>query len=163
MTNAGISPVGLTVLQQLDALARDPAKNLASAAYIAGKTNNNFSQNLPFSKDSISYDIKGDYTITPKDHLSGRFSHQTTNTFQAPLFGAFLGGPAGGGGFEATGVAAAYSTGFNYDHVFSPKLFTEVRAGVAHLRNSAQQTDYGSNDAKTLGIPETGRMGPTIP
>ena len=146
------------VLQKLDAQARNPAANLASAAYIAGKTTNNFSQNLPFSKDAISYDIKSDFAITGKDHLSGRFSHQTTNTFQAPLFGSFLGGPAAGG-FEATGIAAAYSTGFNYNHVFSPTLFTEARVGVAHLRNSAQQTDYGLNDAKTLGIPGNGPNG----
>ncbi len=159
LSNPGISTAGLTVLKDLDILARNPVTNLASAAYIAGKTTNNFSQNLPFNKDSISYDIKSDYTITEKDHLSGRFSHQTTNTFQAPLFGSFLGGPAGGGGFEAAGVASAYSTGFNYNHVFSPKLFTEVRVGVAHLRNSAQQTDYGSNDAKTLGVPGNGPNG----
>jgi hypothetical protein len=159
VSNPGINKIGLTVLQDLDALARNPAMNLASAAYTAGKLTNNFSQNLPFSKDSISYDIKVDYTLSASNHLSGRFSHQTTNTYQAPLFGSFLGGPAGSGGFEATGVAAAYSTGVNYDHVFSPRLFTELRFGVAHLRNSAQQTDYGSNDAKTLGIPGNGPNG----
>jgi hypothetical protein len=159
LTQEGVSPIGLTVLKDLDALARNPATNLASAAYIAGTTTNNFSANLPFSKDAISYDIKVDYSISPKDHLSGRFSHQTTNTFQAPVFGSFLGGPAGSGGFEASGTAAAYSTGFNYDHVFSPTLFTEARVGVAHLRNSATQTDYGSNDARTLGIPGNGPNG----
>ena len=158
ITNPGLSKVGLTVLQDLDTLARSPATNLASAAYLAGATANNFSQNLPFSKDAISYDIKSDFTINEKDHLSGRFSHQNTTTYQAPLFGAFLGGP-GGGGFEATGIAAAYSTGFNYDHVFSPTLFTEARVGLAHLRNSAQQTDYGKNDATTLGIPGNGPNG----
>jgi hypothetical protein len=158
LTNPGLSPVGLTVLQDIDALARNPAKNLASAAYIAGQTTNNFSQNLPFSKDSISYDIKSDYDISTKDHLSGRFSHQSIDTYQAPLFGSFLGGPASGG-FEANGTATAYSTGFNYDHVFSPTLFTEARAGLAHLRNTAQQTDYGSNDARTLGIPGNGPNG----
>ena len=159
LSNPGLTKVGLTVLQSLDALARDPATNLAAGAYLAGKTTLNFSRNLPFSKDSTSYDIKSDYTISGKDHLSGRFSHQTTNTFQAPLFGSFLGGPAGGGGFEATGVASAYSTGVNYTHAFSPTLFTEARVGVAHLRNSAQQTDFGSNDAKTLGIPGNGPNG----
>jgi hypothetical protein len=158
LSNPGINKVGLTVLQDLDALARNPQTNLASAKYIAGTLTNNFSQNLPFSKDSISYDIKSDYVITPKDHLSGRFSHQKTTTFQAPIFGAFLGGPAGGG-FEATGSAAAYSAGFNYDHVFSPTLFTEARVGIAHLRNSANQTDYGANDATTLGIPGNGPNG----
>jgi len=157
-TNAGISPVALTVLKDLDALARNSQTNLSSAAYIAGAATNNFSANLPFSKDATSYDIKSDYTISPKDNLSGRFSHQSTTTFQAPIFGSFLGGP-GGGGFEATGVAAAYSTGLNYDHVFSPTLFTEARFGVAHLRNSATQTDYGKNDATTLGIPGNGPNG----
>ena len=43
--------------------------------------------------------------------------------------------------------------------VFSPTLFTEVRVGLAHLRNSAQQTDYGKNDATTLGIPGNGPNG----
>ncbi|MGA3133400.1 MAG: TonB-dependent receptor [Terracidiphilus sp.] len=158
-TNAGISKVGLTVLQDLDTLARNSKTNLSSAAYIAGATANNFSANLPFSKDAISYDIKSDYTMSAKDHLSGRFSHQKTTTYQAPLFGSFLGGPGGSGGFEATGIAAAYSTGFNYDHVFSPTLFTEARIGLAHLRNSATQTDYGTDDATTLGIPGNGPNG----
>jgi len=157
-TNPGINPVGLAILKDLDTLARNPQTNLSSTAYLNGATTNNFSQNLPFSKDATSYDIKSDYTMSQKDHLSGRFSHQSTTTYQAPLFGTFLGGP-GGGGFEATGIATAYSTGFNYDHVFSPTLFTEARAGLAHLRNSATQTDYGKNDATTLGIPGNGPNG----
>jgi hypothetical protein len=159
LSNAGVSPVATTVFQDIDAIARNPQKNLAAASYIAGVLTNNFSANLPFHKDAYSYDIKIDYTITQKDHLSGRFSHQTTNTYQAPAFGSFLGGPAGSGGFEASGTAAAYSTGINYDHSFSPTLFTEARVGLAHLRNSAQQTDYGSSDAKTLGIPGNGPNG----
>ena len=145
--------VGLKVLQAIDALARNPAKNNSSAAYLAGATTNNYQENTPFSKDSWSYDIKSEY-ILGKDHLSGRFSHQSTDTFQAPLFGPFLGGPASGG-FEASGTATAYSTGFNYDHIFSPRLFTEARIGLAHLRNAAKQSDYGSADATTLGVPGT--------
>jgi hypothetical protein len=158
LSNPAISQSALTVLKDIDAIARNPATNLASTAYLAGATSNNLSQNLGFHKDFTSYDIKSDYAISQKSHLSFRFSHQNVNTFQAPTFGAFLGGPAGGG-FEATGVAAAYSTGVNYDHVFSPTLFTEARVGVAHYRNSATQTDYGANDAKTLGIPGNGPNG----
>jgi Carboxypeptidase regulatory-like domain len=152
LSNPAISPVALSVLKQIDAIARNSATNLASAAYVAGAVSNNLSQNLGFHKDFTSYDI------TDKSHLSYRFSHQNVNTFQAPTFGSFLGGPAGGG-FEATGIAAAYSTGVNYDHVFSPTLFTEGRIGVAHYRNVATQTDYGVNDAKTLGIPGNGPNG----
>jgi hypothetical protein len=159
LSNPGISPVAVTVFKDIDALARNPQTNLVAGRYISGATTNNFSANLPFHKDFWNYDVKMDYAITAKDHLSGRFSHQTTNTFQAPVFGSFLGGPAGSGGFEASGTAAAYSTGVNYDHVFSPKLFTEARVGIAHLRNSAYETDYGTNDARTLGIPGNGPNG----
>ena len=88
-----------------------------------------------------------------RNHLSGRYSCQKVNTFQAPAFGSFFGGPAGGGGFEANGDQTSYSTGVNYDHIFSPSFFTEARVGVAHLRNNATPSDYGSNDATTLGIP----------
>jgi hypothetical protein len=158
LNNPGISPVALKVFQQIDALARNPATNLNYQSYIGGATSNNFSVNLPFHKDIWSYDIKSDYSIGPHDHLSGRFSHQHINILQAPTFNSFLGGPTGGG-FEATGIANAYSTGVNYEHTFSPKLFTEVRAGVAHLRNVANQTDFGANDARTLGIPGNGPNG----
>ncbi|HEX4284589.1 MAG TPA: carboxypeptidase regulatory-like domain-containing protein [Terracidiphilus sp.] len=113
---------------------------------------NNYTSNLPFTKTTDSYDIKSDFTPTEKNHLSARYSFQRVVTYQAPAFGAFFGGPAGGG-FEATGNQKSYSAGINYDRVFSPKFFTEVRAGVAHLGNSAQPTDYGASDATTLGIP----------
>ena len=78
--------------------------------------------------------------------------------FRRHSFSSFLGGSAGGG-FQATGNATAYSWGVNYDHTFSPTLLTELRFGVAHLRNIANQTDYGSNDAKTLGIRGNGPNG----
>ena len=46
-----------------------------------------------------------------------------------------------------------YSTGLNYDRAFSSTLLTEARFGVAHYGNSALPSDYGSNDATTIGIP----------
>ena len=93
-----------------------------------------------------------DWGINERNHLSGRYSWQKVNTFQAPAFGSFYGGPAGGG-FQGTGDQTAYSTGVNYDHIFSPSFFTEARVGVAHLRNNANPNNYGSNDATTLGVP----------
>jgi hypothetical protein len=158
LTNPGISPIATTVYSQVDALARNPSTNLSAARYTSGVLTNNFSRNLPFHKDNWSYDLKGDYALRASDHITGRFDHQSINIYQAPLFSSFLGGSAGGG-FQATGNATAYSWGTNYDHTFSPTLLTELRFGVAHLRNIAQQTDYGSNDAKTLGIPGNGPNG----
>jgi hypothetical protein len=113
---------------------------------------NNYTTNLPFTKTSDSFDIKSDYSPTEKNHFSARYSYQRVLINQAPAFGAFLGGPAGGG-FEAKGNQTSYSTGVNYDRAFSPTFLTEVRIGVAHLGNSAQPTNYGSNDATTIGIP----------
>ncbi len=139
-----VNPVTLALLRGLPA----PNRNVSN---IASPTNN-YSTNLPFAKNTNSYDIKTDYTITQKDHLSGRFSWQRVNTFQAPAFGSFLGGPIGGG-FQGVGVQTAYSTGANLEHVFNSTLFTEGRIGVAHLRNNAQPSDYGSNDATAAGIP----------
>ncbi len=156
LTNTSISTVGKKVLSDLATLASNPTTNLASTAYNSAATANNFSWNLPFHKDMISYDIKSDYTMSAKDHLSGRFSHQNISIFGAPLFGSFYGGPAFSNGYEGTGTVNAYSTGVNYDHVFSPTLFTEARFGVAHMRSVAAQTDDGTNDATTLGITSAG-------
>ncbi len=139
-----VNPVSLALLQML------PKPN-ANTTQLASPTNN-YRTNLPFRKTTDSYDIKGDYVLGQRDHLSGRYSWQRVLTFQAPAFGAFLGGPAGGG-FQGNGNQRAYSTGLNYDHVFSPTLITEVRFGVAHLHNDAQPSDYGANDATTAGIP----------
>lgn len=124
--------------------------NVASAS-LANPTNN-YSANLPFQKAVDSYDIKIDYQITEKDHLSGRFSHQTVKTFQAPVFGP-MGGGAAQGAFQGNGSQNAFSTGVNYDRAFSPSLLTEARLGVAHYHSSATPSDYGSNDATTIGIP----------
>ena len=146
------------MLQDIDALARNPATNLASAAYIAGATTNNFSQNLPFSKDSISYDIKSDFTIIAEDHLSGASATRPrTHSRPRPSVPSSAGRRAAG--LRRRGSRQRTARAVNYDHVFSPTLFTEARVGVAHLRNSAQQTDYGQNDAKTLGIPGNGPNG----
>jgi hypothetical protein len=145
-----VNPVSLSILQKLNAAAAQYGK-LNPNLPLSNPTNN-YTTTLPFTKSFNSFDIKIDFAMNEKNHLSGRYSWQRVNTFQAPAFGSFLGGPQGGG-FQGTGTQTSYSTGVNYDHVFSPTLFTELRFGVAHLRNNAQPSDYGSNDATALGIP----------
>ena len=71
--------------------------------------------------------------------------------FQAPVFGN-AGGPAQGA-FEGTGVQKTYSSGLNFDHIFSPTLVAEVRLAVSHYHNVAQPSDYGKNDASAIGVP----------
>jgi len=145
-----VNPVSLTILQGINDAAAKYGK-LNSTKPLSNPSNN-YTSNLPFTKTTDSFDIKVDYMVTERNHLSGRYSYQRVVTYQQAAFGSFFGGPAGGG-FEGTGNQTSYSTGINYDHVFSPTFLTEARFGVAHLRNNAQPTDYGTDDATTLGIP----------
>jgi hypothetical protein len=147
---SAVNPVSIKILQGINAGAAkygilNSTKPLSNPA-------NNYSTNLPFAKTTDSFDTKIDYALTERDHFSGRFSFQKVLTFQQAAFGAFYGGPQGGG-FEGTGNQKSYSTGVNFNHVFSATFFTEARFGVAHLRNEAQPNDYGTTDASTIGIP----------
>jgi hypothetical protein len=142
-----INPVSLSFLQALGKVAQ-PNQNVTNLA----NPSNNYVTTLPFTKATNSFDVKMDFTISGRDHLSGRYSWQQVNTFQAPAFGSFLGGPQGGG-FQGTGKQTAYSTGLNYVHTFSPTLLAEFRFGVAHLLNNAQPSDYGNADATAAGVP----------
>lgn len=137
-----LNPIALKIL----ALVPNPNQPYSTLA----PTNNYFAL-LPFTKDSNLVDGKVDYNITDKDRLSGRFSFQRPVVYQAPIFGN-AGGDANGG-FQGTGIQKTYSSGINWTHVITPTLLNEFRFGVAHYRNKAQQSDYGSNDSTALGIP----------
>ncbi|HUB79407.1 MAG TPA: carboxypeptidase regulatory-like domain-containing protein [Bryobacteraceae bacterium] len=137
-----LNPIAMKIL----ALVPNP-----NQAYNTAAPSNNYFALLPFTKDTDFADGKVDYTISEKDHLSGRFSFQRPLIYQAPIFG-----PAGGdanGAFEGTGVQKTYSSGINWTHIFSPTLLNEFRFGVAHYHNTAQESDYGTNDSTNLGIP----------
>ena len=143
-----ISRVNSVSLALLNLLPK-PNNNLGSI----GAPSNDYAIALPFQKTADNYDGKVDWQLSAKDHLSGRFSDQKTNTFQAPIFGSKAGGPGPGGAFQGTGTQNAFSTGLNYDRVFSPTLLMEARLGVAHYHNTANPSDFGSNDASAIGIP----------
>ncbi|PWT87102.1 MAG: TonB-dependent receptor, partial [Proteobacteria bacterium] len=139
---ARLNPIALKIL----ALVPNPNQAFSTLA-----PSNNYFALLPFTKDSNLVDGKVDFNISEKDRLSGRFSFQRPVVYQAPIFGK-AGGNANGG-FQGTGIQKTYSSGINWNHVFTPTLLNEFRVGVAHYRNKAQQSDYGSNDSTALGIP----------
>jgi hypothetical protein len=139
-----VAPVALALLRLLPA----PNNNLGSV----GAPSNNYAAALPFQKSADTFDIKIDWQLSTKDHLSGRFSDQKAHILQAPIFGTKAGGPAQGA-FEGNGTQNSFSTGLNYDRAFSSTFLIEARLGVAHYRNTANPSDYGSNDASAIGIP----------
>lgn len=134
------SPVAVKILSLV------PLPNVPGAG-----DSNNYQENLGFNQDSTSFDVKFDQRLRAEDHLTYRYSWQRVTTFQEPAFGS-AGGPAGGG-FQGTGTNTTYNTAGEYTHVFSPRLLTNVRVGVNHYRNTAQQTDYGTNASDAIGIP----------
>ncbi len=112
---------------------------------------NNYEYNSVRSTDTDSFDVKVDHNAGDNDRISGRYSFQRPVTFDPPSFGA-AGGPHGGG-FQGTGILKAQNGAVNYNHIFSPTLITELRAGVNRYRNDAYAVDYGENSADQLGIP----------
>ncbi|MGC1296582.1 MAG: carboxypeptidase-like regulatory domain-containing protein, partial [Alloacidobacterium sp.] len=140
-----VNPVSINLMKLLPA----PNENLSTSTTSPA---NNYFITLPFQKTTTRYDIKIDYQITQKDHLSGRYDHQGITIFQAPAFGAAGGGPANGA-FSGTGTQGTYSSGINYDRAFSSTLLTEARVGVAHYGNSATPIGYGTDYATQIGIP----------
>lgn len=137
-----INPVAAKILAAVPA----PNQNINQAV-----PSNNYFALLPFTKTTPSLDYKMDYNISASDRLSGRFSFSRPVIFQAPIFGIF-GGPANGA-FEATGTQKTYSSGINYDRIFSPTFLGEFRIGVAHTHNAAFQSDYGKTSSTDIGIP----------
>lgn len=135
-----ISPIAAKIL------ALVPLPNVAGA----GLTQN-YQNTTVFNSDVNTFDGKIDQKLRATDLLTGRFSWQRATTFQAPIFGK-AGGPAAGG-FEGTGINTVYNGALEYTRVFSPTLFTELRGGVDHYRNTAQSADYGTNASTQLGIP----------
>jgi Carboxypeptidase regulatory-like domain len=117
---------------------------------LSGLTQNYFAL-IPFTRDTDQFDVKVDHNQTDNDRFSMRYSFERPKTVDQSSFGA-AGGPHGGG-FQATGTQNTHSAAINYDHIFSGTLIAEARAGVNRYRNEANQIDYGTNDAETLGVP----------
>ena len=140
-----IDPSRLSPIAQ-KILALVPLPNVPGAGFT-----NNYQANTGFNVDTNTYDLKVDQKVAENDLLTGRFGWQRTNTVQQPIFG-LAGGPAAGA-FEGKGVNTVWNTALEYTHILSPSLFTELRAGVDHYRNTAQQSDYGSNASSDIGVP----------
>lgn len=127
-------------------LALVPLPNVPGAGFTK-----NYQTNTGFDVDTNTYDVKIDQQVATSDRLEGRFSWQRTNTLQAPVFG-LAGGPVAGG-FEGNGVNTVWTPALEYTHIFSPTLIAEFRGGIDHYRNTAKQSDYGSNASTAIGVP----------
>lgn len=146
-----ISPIATAILAKIPlpnvATATCPLNSTAPGCLIA---TNNFQGTTKFIKDTTSFDVKIDNNISVNNRLSGRFSFSDQSLSQAPIFG-IVGGPSNGA-FSGTGKQRYWAPAVNYYHVFSPTFLTEIRVGIDHYRNVANNTDRGQTVASEIGI-----------
>jgi hypothetical protein len=146
-----ISPIAKAILGKIPfpnvATAKCPLNSTAPGCLVA---TNNFQGTTKFIKDTTSFDVKIDHNISENNRLSGRFSFSNQSLSQAPIFGV-VGGPSNAD-FSGTGRQRYWDVAVNYYHVFSPTLIVEIRAGVDHYRNVANNTDRGQTVQSEIGV-----------
>jgi hypothetical protein len=126
-----------------------PNNNLNAAG--KAKYVNNYLMTSDYYQDTPDFDVKIDQYQGSKDHIGGRLSFEEPITYQSPAYG-LAGGPIGGG-FQGTGTDKTFSSDIMWDHVFSPTMIVQNRVGLNRYRNTAQESDYGSDASTTIGIP----------
>ena len=146
-----ISAIAKAILAKIPfpnvATAKCPLNSTAPGCLVA---TNNFQGTTKFIKDTTSFDVKIDHNISLNNRLSGRFSFSNQSLSQAPIFGV-VGGPSNGA-FSGNGKQRYWDVAVNYYHVFSPTVITEIRAGVDHYRNVANNTDRGQTVKGEIGV-----------
>src|SRR5438093_12491 len=129
------------------------AKKILS--FVPAPTNDNLTNNFERAttrvKDTDSFDTKVDHQISNSDSFFVRYSFQRPKVFDPGLYGIY-GGPKGDG-FAGTGINRTQAGGFNYTHIFDPRLITEFRLGFSRYKNVADNQDAGSKIANEIGIP----------
>ncbi len=103
--------------------------------------------------NSDQWTVRGDYTLSQKVSMFGRFSRFTDTLTGKVMFGD-AGGPGfgvGGYGGSSQGTNQSLATGI--DFLINPKLVADVRVGWYGYKILTSKYDTGVSFANTLGIP----------
>ncbi len=103
--------------------------------------------------NSDQWDARGDYTVSQKVHVFGRFSRFTDVLTGTTLFGAAGGAGFGLGGYAGTSKGANDSAAAGADIAVNSKLVTDVRLGYFRYNIITGKYDAGTAFANNLGIP----------
>ena len=140
---------GLTTAEKI--LAGLPAPN---APGDHNGTLNNYSASGSGAFNDYQYVVRGDYTVSEKLQIFGRYTHSNFKLSGKPVFGA-LGGPGLGYlGLAGQSLINNYSlaTGFNY--TLSSTLLTDFRFGYFRYNPHSTKFDQGNaSAASALGLP----------
>jgi outer membrane receptor protein involved in Fe transport len=134
------------------------AKNLL--ALLPEPNSPGFSSNYQISRPATfnqdQFDTRGDYFVTSKTVVFGKFSYFKANFNTPTAYGVAGGGaPLGGPGVANAGLSSDHDKSLmvDYQHTFSPSLLTEARFAFSRLVISELQPDYNTDAATALGIP----------
>ena len=142
-----LSPQAVNLFKLLLASGKTPN----SAGTNAAGLRNNYAGNGTGIFNSNQWDVRGDYNISQKVHVFGRFSR-----FTDILSGASLFGPAGGpglgiAGFGGVSKGANDSLALGTDIAINSKLVTDVRLGYFRYNISTSKNDPGNTNLPFLG------------
>ena len=133
------------------------AKNLL--ALLPQPNSAGFSSNYQISRpatfDQDQFDTRGDYFVTSKTVVFGKFSYFKANFNTPTAYGVAGGGPPLTTGSANAGLSADHdkSLMFDYQHTFSPSLLTDARFAFSRIVISELQPDYNTDAATAAGIP----------
>ena len=132
------------VMQKLMALFPNPTQ---------GGQNNNFVRNATISDDTDRYSLRTDWTATERDNVFVRWTMSSRARHIPGNFGGIADGTASSSGGLQNLNGAGVSLGYN--HVFSPKIVSEFRAGMGRDNSFAQQDPFGLNKTSDYvpGVP----------
>jgi len=114
---------------------------------------NNYSAGGTGLFNSDQWDVRGDYTLSERTHIFGRFSRFTDTLTGGTIFGPAGGAGFGLGGYGGTSNGANDSSALGADIAVNPKLVTDVRLGYYRYDIGTHKYDAGTNLATQLGIP----------
>jgi hypothetical protein len=142
------------VMQKLMALFPNPTQ---------GGQNNNFVRNATISDDTDRYSARGDWTATERDNVFVRWTMSQRARHIPGNFGGIADGTASSsGGLQNLN---AFGVSLGYNHVFSPRIVNEFRAGMGRDNSFAQQDPFGLNKTSDYvpGVPVNAAIDGGVP
>ncbi len=170
---SGLAPIFDPLTGQPFANNRIPAGRLDPAAVALTNlyplpTNNALANNFTYSptrtQDDDSFDVRLDHRFDDRHVLFARYSYNNTTTFVPDALPPINGITPGGLGntvFPGTSHQKPQAAQVNFDHVFSPALVMETKAGFSRYDAETLHSNYGLNVSSQMGIPGVNVEGDT--
>ena len=114
-----------------------------------GLTTNNYKLNTATTNNTIQWDQRIDWNISPRDQAYARYSYDHVINFAAPPLGPILDGSGYGGDYD---VNLAQNFMLSETHFFTPSFSNEFRFGFNEGKFNLLQFNYNTDLAPTLGL-----------